>query len=163
MVTADTHVTSSGTFSPSSKEVRELFPRSSSLSPRKHRKQKTHAQPSPLTRGRQLREVAPNEVAGRMVKSPWERARAGKLSQAGQPTVIRQTTTGSIEIFEDPECAPDEASEHENEPHCVICSPTKARVNELEVEVARLKGDVLMFKAVLRRQGLPMPSSVCQR
>lgn len=160
MFTADTHVTSSGTFSPSSKDVRELFPRSSSLSPRKRRKSEKRGQRSPEPRDRNLREIVPNEAAGRFVKSPWERARAGKVAQSGFKKSRGEGALEPIQVFEDPATTTDGQNESPGEPHCAICGPTKARVQKLEAEVARLKGEVLVFKAVLRRQGVPLPSSL---
>ncbi|KAK3720153.1 hypothetical protein LTR37_003977 [Vermiconidia calcicola] len=151
MHTAGTHVSPSGTFSPSSNDVRELFPRSSSLSPRKRRSPRKHAQRSTVPQDKALREITLNAAVARPVKSPWARAKAKKA-------------VFGIKNIDERVNIPDENLKHSDgataspEPHCNVCGPTKARVHELESEVARLRGEMLVLKSVLRRQGVPMPA-----
>ena len=87
MFTAESQMTSSDTFIPSSQAVRELFPRTSSLSPDKH--QKSGKRKQFRKRGERtieavdvhLRELVPNQVAGRVAKSPWARAKAERTGR----------------------------------------------------------------------------------
>ena len=39
---------------------------------------------------------------------------------------------------------------------CLDCAKSKARVSDLEDEVARLRGEMLALKAALRRTGMPL-------
>ena len=143
MMTADTRLSPSGTFSPSSQEVRELFPRSSSLSPRKRR----NPQKQPLTAENQtLCEVAGN-AAGRQAKSLWARAKAGKKSAPkGAEEYVHVLDDATVTNRGSPE------------PRCEVCSPTKHRERDLEDEVAQLKGEILALKAALRRNGISLPT-----
>lgn len=165
MQTARSHLSPDGTFSPSSNDVRQLFPRSSSLSPRKHKGKRE----SPVKRSqrqknrattaerRTLREMTLNTAHTRQAKSPWEKMRASKASIAPMPQP--EASARSIEAVHDSGYGhgTDGTSGGENEEleqHCAVCGPTQARVAGLEGEVARLKGEVLALKAVLRRNGL---------
>lgn len=159
MFTAATHVTSNGTLSPSSADIQHLFPRTSSLSPRKCRKSKKEAARSPKAQDKNLREVAPN-VAGRVAKSPWARARAGKKAQNLLNRSIGRTPAEPVEVFYDPECAVQ--NETLNASHCASCVTTNAKVQELENQVSRLKGEILVCKAMLRRQGVLLPGNYNQ-
>ena len=101
-----------------------------------------------------------NTAHTRQAKSPWAKIRASKASIAAvsQP----QPTIQSVTVSEDTTHphGTDGTSEGEDagtEPHCAICGPTQTRVVGLEDEVARLKGEVLAMKAVLRRNGLQVP------
>ena len=161
MYTAEMHLSPAGSFSPSSNDVRELFPRSSSLSPRKLRRLKTQLHRSPPAYDRSLREVALNVALGQQEKSPWARAKAGKHRQSAAQSAGRKLTNAPIQVFED------QAQRRQNgtmgsvsEPHCSVCSPTKARVHDLESEVVRLKGEVLALKSALRRGGVALPTSI---
>ncbi|KAK3711701.1 hypothetical protein LTR37_009478 [Vermiconidia calcicola] len=152
MHTAGTHVSPSGTFSPSSNDVRELFPRSSSLSPRRrHRSQRKQLLRSTVPQDMALREVTLNAALTRPVKSPWARAKAKKARHGLENNNERVGVLDENLQLSDGATAP-------HEPHCNVCGPTKARVHELESEVARLKGEMLVLKSVLRRQGVPMPA-----
>jgi WD40 repeat protein len=153
MFTAKTCMTSDGDFSPSSKDIQKLFPRSSSLSPRKHSARRKSRQPSPL-KHEQLREVASNAVAGRQAKSPWARARMSRAESKGRNLV----ENGTVQLVKP--APPSQETVSLDEPHCRLCYPTQKRVHELDCEVARLKGEVLALKATLRRSGIPAPLSI---
>ncbi|KAK0921555.1 hypothetical protein LTR91_003354 [Friedmanniomyces endolithicus] len=114
--TAYTHLSPTGAFSPASQHVRELFPRSSSLSPAR-------------------------KAAARRLKSPWDRAKASK----SRPTPASRTSppakVKSIDLVRSPRTG------------CFECAGANTRISSLEDEVARLKGEVLAMKAVLRKNG----------
>ncbi|KAK0269876.1 hypothetical protein LTR35_014552 [Friedmanniomyces endolithicus] len=114
--TAYTHLSPTGAFSPPSQHVRELFPRSSSLSPAR-------------------------KAAARRLKSPWDRAKASK----GRPTPASRTSpparVKSIDLVRSPRTG------------CFECAGANTRISDLEDEVARLKGEVLAMKAILRKNG----------
>ncbi|CAK3884870.1 uncharacterized protein RCC_06289 [Lecanosticta acicola] len=135
-----------GTFSPASEDVRELFPRSSSLSPRQRRSAKRK---SPLKEA-QHTSVAINGALGRRPeKSPWARAKAEKGGK-------------SVQVLEDPPTTTMSGALPRSEEGltCLSCPETKARVQALEGEVAHLKGEVLALKAMLRRNGLPVSAGI---
>ncbi|KAK0945836.1 hypothetical protein LTR29_002693 [Friedmanniomyces endolithicus] len=115
--TAYTHLSPTGAFSPASQHVRELFPRSSSLSPAR-------------------------KAATRRPKSPWDRAKASK----GRPTPASRTSPPPkhkpVGLVRSPKTG------------CFECAGANTRVSNLEDEVARLKGEVLAMKAVLRKSGV---------
>ena len=141
METARSHISPSGVFSPSSSEVRDLFPRTSSLSPRKSKQARKSDRAAPGTKARPLAEVTLNTLSTSHAKSPWARARAQKNRKAQQPTNTEQAINRNT-------------TKSHKQPHCDICVPTKSRVIELEAEVARLNGEVLALKAILRRNGV---------
>ena len=156
MHTADTHISPSGTFSPSSNDVRRLFPRSSSLSPKKgHRPRKRAQRSPPPVQDRTLRELTLNSV---QAKSPWARAKAGRSPHAFAKSSMKHRTINHVKDSENYQQNANQERMNEAEPHCEVCVPTRSRVLALETEVARLNGEVLMLKAVLRRDGLPLPS-----
>ncbi|KAF2486756.1 quinon protein alcohol dehydrogenase-like superfamily [Neohortaea acidophila] len=159
---AEAPITSSGAFSPSSQHVRELFPRSSSLSPRKHHRSKKYglSQQNPKTTSQPLSEIAPNQIAGRQVKSPWARAKANQAVHGSRIDSTARRAVPSSNACKAAIPPIDGQKENANESHCNICSPTKAKLLEVEAEVARLRAEVLMLKTVLRRQGLPVPQTV---
>ena len=154
MLPTHTHASPNGAFSPSSNDVRDLFPRSSSLSPKKGRRSRKLQQAS-LSRPHQpLREVALNSVSVQQNKSPWGRAKAGQTNGVTVETMTKRITDRDIgnRVFEDQ--GQDVFINTSGQAYCSICLPTKTRVHELEGEVARLKGEVLALKAVLRRNGI---------
>lgn len=158
MLKLQTHVPHNGAFSPSSKDVRDLFPRSSSLSPKKDRRPRKEQKASPKISHQPLREVTLNSVNARQNKSPWVRVQAGQTRGARRGSKAGRTKDLNIPVFEDQgQCMFMDTPERA---HCNICLPTKSRVHELEGEVARLKGEVLAMKAVLRRNDIAMPLSV---
>ena len=160
--TAHTHLSpvleSTGDFVPSSADVRELFPRSSSLSPKRKRSPQSRVhKPSPK-RERALQELAIN-TPGRQYRSPWARAEATKAQQsptklpkqkqAAEPTPIRNDSVlATAALVRSPTI------------QCFKCADTGNRIADLEDEVARLKGEVLAMKAAMRRNGVSLPASV---
>jgi WD40 repeat protein len=147
METAHTHISPSGAFSPSSNDVRDLFPRTSSLSPKKGGRSRKRIQNTEVHLHQPLREVALNSLDAQQAKSPWARVEADKDKPGGQTSKPKQAGTHNISIFEDQHC-------------CRFCLTTRAQMQEIEGEVARLKGEVIALKAVLRRNGIPLPLSM---
>ena len=147
--TADTRLSPDETFSPASEDVRELFPRSSSLSPRKKAKQRQRNRP--VHRGSGVyrsREGAPafdekltnTDMARRSSKSPWTRAKAERLGSLGQETQALQLARPETrEAFV----------------QCTNCSDSGERLRNLEAEVAQLRDDVLALNTAIHRSGLP--------
>ena len=154
MLEAEFQHSSEDTFLPSSKDVRELFPRSSSLSPRKYRKKNLR---SPTKGNHTLRDIAPNAAAGRQRQTPWERAKAGSAITNHAKPLQHQSHA---------EKKPSTQNQGPNrprggvEPHCTVCSSTKTKVNDLEHELFRLKGEVIAMKAALRQNDVPLPFSL---
>lgn len=143
METARTNLSQSGAFSPSSNDVRELFPRTSSLSPKKGKRSGQRLGTTAESLPPALREVSLNSLARGQAKSPWARAQAGRNKQ--ERDVVRG------------EQKERNIAAHEGQPHCDVCGPTRKRVKKLEGEVARLKGEVIALKAMLRRNDIPLP------
>lgn len=131
-----------GAFSPTSREVRDLFPRTSSLSPRQRKSPKRSPQRRKPLKEATLTSMAVNGAFGRRPKSPWARAKAEK-------------GTKPIQVLEDPPPVIPGSLQRSDGFACLSCPETKARVHALEGEVAHLKGEVLALKAILRRNGLP--------
>ena len=147
METAHIHISPNGGFSPSSNDVRDLFPRTSSLSPKKGARSRNRPQYTEVHLHQPLREVALNSLGAGQAKSPWARVKADKHKPGGQTSKLIQADTRNISVLED---------QH----YGSICLPTRSRVHELEGEVVHLKGEVIALKAVLRRNGIPLPMSM---
>lgn len=157
MHTAGTHISSNGTFSPSSNDVRELFPRSSSLSPRKGRSPRRRLQRSSRPHDYTLRELASNTVANRQVKSPWARAKASRKVENSRNPSNRHINHGDIQVFEDVVQHQADENGPPTRRHCNYCVQTRSRVRTLEVEVSQLKAQTLALKLELRKHGLRLP------
>lgn len=71
MMTAQTHLSPIGILSPASDDVRRLFPRTSSQSPKRKRNPDKR---SPRPQERTFTELAVNTAFGRQPKTPWARA-----------------------------------------------------------------------------------------
>lgn len=160
MYTAETHLSPDGTFSPSSTDVRKLFPRTSSLSPGKRRSPNKRSQRPSHRTEKALQTISPNAAIARQPKSPWARAKAAKhISSAAKKSARRppdDTTNMSGNENHDREGAVSPS-------HCYVCSPTAAKVQFLQGEVARLNGEVLALKAALRRHGMSVSKRPDQR
>ncbi|TKA76102.1 hypothetical protein B0A55_04418 [Friedmanniomyces simplex] len=123
--TAYTHFSPTGAFSPASQHVRELFPRTSSLSP--------------------TRKAVP-----RRPKSPWDRAKASESRPAPASKMSPPLKHKSVGLVRSPGMG------------CFECAEASTRISKLEDEVARLKGEVLAMKAVIRRNGVPGSMSMAR-
>lgn len=158
MFSADTHMSRAIPFSPGSEDVRELFPRSSSLSPHKSRGSNAHPSKAPERQGLGLTAVALNEASGRLPRSPWARARAGRRGSSPHKATHSTGQTPNIDAFIGQENAMPDGLTRSPGYQCLVCPETASRVQQLEGEVAMMKGEILAMKAVLRRNGLPFPA-----
>ncbi|EMC94870.1 hypothetical protein BAUCODRAFT_25969 [Baudoinia panamericana UAMH 10762] len=135
--TARSQLSPLGVFTPASEDVRELFPRSSSLSSKHKHEPKRH---SPQGQRTGLAEMAANAAAARQPNSPWARIRASKNGRSGAHAGVEgQRVEGLI---------------RSPPVRCFDCTKVDARVASLEQDVAVLKGEVLALKALLRRHGI---------
>ena len=150
----ETRIGANGTLSPSSQDIQELFPRSSSLSPRKHGRKSRPIRVSPPQRSRVLREITSNAPTPRQTKTPWARTKESKAKLSTEKAFVPTGTRAKLDQ------TPALVDEGAIERCCNVCDHTQRRMHDLEGEVSRLKGEVLVLKAVLRRQGLPMPPSL---
>ncbi|KAK4508662.1 hypothetical protein PRZ48_002401 [Zasmidium cellare] len=149
--TARSQLSPAAPFSPQSEQVRELFPRSSSLSPAKNRGARKTSRRSPVGKENSLTRMAINAAFGQQSKSPWARVKSGKSARL-------------LQVYEDADGAVMSGALPRSEGFtCLTCPETKARVQGLESEVAQLKGEVLAMKAILRRNGLPFPACLKNR
>ncbi len=101
MLPAHTHVSPSGEFSPSSNDVRHLFPRSSSLSPKKGRSSRKERPASPQRPHQPFRELVLNSVTTRQNRSPWARVKVGQAAEAVSETSHGRNKDRNIRVLED--------------------------------------------------------------
>lgn len=137
---------------PLSHEVRELFPRSSSLSPTQRR----GGGKAPRSR-KEAPSIA--KAADQLAKSPWARAKAGNA--ASSPSKGRRSIRKNefVTVLDGSFADVDNlATALPSE--CAGCPEAEAKIKALEGEVVRLKAEGLVLKAVLRRHGLPIPSGL---
>ncbi|KAI7221690.1 WD40 repeat-like protein [Hortaea werneckii] len=167
--TARSHVSPHGDLIVDSSDVRQLFPRTSSLSPKRHPSSPRNrvgkpAAPTPTKHERALQEITSNTLTRRQQqqqqqKSPWKRAEAVAKRKEQSPVKHLPSDHHSPEKKNDSVLA--SAALVRSPPiHCFKCTDTGARVTDLEDEVARLKGEVLAMKAAMRRSGVPLPPTV---
>lgn len=133
--------TNTSNFKPSSKDVRELFPRGSSLSPTKRKRASRRRRHSAA--GEQTwQEISQNTVHARQPRDPWARARESKVEHIQKAPQAAASARASVPADY---CAHFERGE------------LRSRVCGLEYEVARLNSEVSTLKAVLHRYGVPIP------
>ena len=154
---ARSHISPSGTFTPSSHDVRELFPRSSSLSPSKS---KRRPRAKRTREDRALEEMAVNAADERASKDPQARAKV-RHEQATLPPTAAGSSAQLGMIFEDPVSHDaGDSGQIASSRASAADAGNPARVHRLESDVTRLRGEVLALKAVLRRYGLPEPAGL---
>ncbi|OTA36557.1 hypothetical protein BTJ68_03658 [Hortaea werneckii EXF-2000] len=172
--TARSHVSPTGDLIVDSSDVRQLFPRTSSLSPKRHptsprnRVGKPTAITTPSTRHeRALQEITSNTLTRRQQqqqqqqKSPWKRAEAvAKKKEQTHAKHLPSEHDAPTEGKDKSVLASSAALVRSPPIQCFKCADTGARVTDLEDEVARLKGEVLALKAAMRRSGVPFPPTV---
>nr|POF15459.1 hypothetical protein CFP56_71955 [Quercus suber] len=141
MRSAQTHFSPERGLSPSSRDICDLFPRTSSLSSPRRPVDRTRKvfrhHSSSLRKG--LKEIHPNMSPPK--NSPWTRAKASKMASANPSNAGDPVT----DLARSPPIA------------CFECASNNSRIAGLESEVLRLKGEALALKAVLRRHGLLLP------
>lgn len=148
---AQSHVSPDGAFSLASDDVKNIFPRTSSVSPKRNKKDTDRrSRHSPRHRKTALQEIASNSAAGRRPSNPWTRAKQAKSSQM-------EAGTGP------PDPASNMQDQHAVQPYargeiCSGCAANAGKVRVLEGEVAHMKGEILALRAMLRRNGIPTPA-----
>ncbi|KAF2212247.1 hypothetical protein CERZMDRAFT_84624 [Cercospora zeae-maydis SCOH1-5] len=175
-----------------SSDVRELFPRTSSLSPRiarrpKHVKENRTTPPQLAANGDQNDGTVdtaapsipylPTAATARVLRTPWTRVRADKdaarkqqqqQNLEGQPPAPNRKMrsirkNAFVTVLQQQDGSKDRPLESSPEPpegltrspswNCLSCAETQARVEAVEGEMERLKGEVSKLKSVLLRQG----------
>lgn len=150
--TAQSHVSPDGAFSLASDDVKSMFPRTSSVSPQRTRKDADRrSRQNPRHRKTALQEIASNSVAVRRPSDPWARMKQAKNSQIEADTVHHQDPASDLQ------------DKHAVQPHahgeaCSGCAANASKVRALEGEVAHMKGEILALRAMLRRNNIPAPA-----
>jgi hypothetical protein len=137
-------------FTLASDDVQSLFPRTSSKSPRKSKKDPNRSlRQSPQHRKTALQELASNAALPLRTRDPWARVQKTKSSP---PKTQRMADPANH--------APDDlvARPHAHGEACDGCAANAAKVMVLEGEVSHMKGEILALRAMLRRNGIPMPA-----
>jgi hypothetical protein len=144
--TALSHASPDGAYSLASDDVKSLFPRTSSKSPKKS---KGGARETPKHRKTALQEIASNAAQSRRASDPWT-----KVKQ------LRGLPVGSTGVAEpNDHMAVDRAVPlHKRGEACDGCTANASKVKALEGEVAHMKGEILALRAMLRRNGIPTPA-----
>jgi WD40 repeat protein len=144
--TALAHASPDGAYSLASDDVKSLFPRTSSKSPKKT---KGGARETPKHRKTALQEIASNAAQSRRASDPWT-----KVKQ------LRGLPVGSTGVAEpNDHMAVDRAVPlHKRGEACDGCTANASKVKALEGEVAHMKGEILALRAMLRRNGIPTPA-----
>jgi WD40 repeat protein len=135
-----------------SDDVQSLFPRTSSKSPRNSKKDPNClSQRSPQHRKTALQELASNAALPLPLRpiDPWAKVQKTK------------TSPPKSDRMADP--ADHAPGDHVAQPHargeaCGGCAANAAKVMVLEGEVSHMKGEILALRAMLRRNGIPMPA-----
>lgn len=164
MMTAATHLSPDGTLSPSSADVRQLFPRSSSLSPRRKRRNADKRSAHVLADHLLLNNVAARTGLSRIPQdsgvpqSPWAKAKARK-----EAATQARTTANGVDGLEDVRLSPMRKDMLDGariatlvrspEFRCFDCARTDARVVSLEFEVASLKSEIVKLRTIVERRG----------
>ena len=140
-VTAGTYIAADGAFVPSSKDIYELFPRASSLSPKRHRRSKRTDMAS---KPGNYDEAAIVAGVVRQKSDPWARVRAGKQ--------------GAQSSRRDDWIGPDQGKHQSG--CCEQCAQYAGNVSVLKEELARLKTEVIALNRLLKRSTVQVPRSV---
>jgi hypothetical protein len=84
---------------------------------------------------------------GQHTRDPWTRIKADRA----KPSKVTRKNE-FVTVLED-----GSAETPDVDRTCVRCGDAQKKVGDLQNETARLKGEVLMLKAMLRRNGIPLP------
>ncbi|KAI6876049.1 hypothetical protein KC338_g586 [Hortaea werneckii] len=165
--TARSHVSPTGDLIVDSSDVRQLFPRTSSLSPKRHPNSPRNRveKPTPTRHERALQEITSNTLTRRQQqqqqqKSPWKRAEAAAKKKEHSPGKHPPSEPSAPAGGKNASVLAGAALFRSPPVQCFKCADTGARVADLEDEVARLKGEVLALKAAMRRGGVALPPTV---
>jgi WD40 repeat protein len=140
--TAHSHASPDAGFRLASDDVKSIFPRTSSKSPKKGRSGSTpRVRKTPNHRKTALQEIASNAAMNRRSSDPWTKVEQLRGLPAG---------VGDPKEHVSPTHARGEA--------CDGCAANANKVKVLEGEVAHMKGEILALRAMLRRNGIPAPA-----
>lgn len=134
-------------FSLASDDVESLFPRTSSKSPRRSKQDPNRpTRQSPQHRKSALQELASNAALPSRSRDPWTKVKKVKAAPSKNDRMADH--------------APDDrvAQAHAGAEACDGCAANAAKVVVLEGEVSHMKGEILALRAMLRRNGIPMPA-----
>ncbi|TKA32520.1 hypothetical protein B0A50_01628 [Salinomyces thailandicus] len=156
--TARSHLSPKGDLVVSSTDVRQLFPRTSSLSPNRKQSPRKRIEERSPRHERALQEITGNTL-GRPQRSPWARAEAAKKKEQ---TPVKHAAAQEVQrsVVPNDSVLATAALVRSPTMRCFQCADTGTRVTDLEDEVARLRGEMLAMKAAMRRHGVPLPASV---
>jgi len=137
-------------FSLASDDVQSLFPRTSSKPTRKGKKDLNQlSQRSPRHRKTALQELASNAALPQRSRDPWAKVQKTKSS----PPKSHRMADPADHTPGDRVAQP-----HARGEACSGCAANAAKVMVLEGEVSHMKGEILALRAMLRRNGIPMPA-----
>jgi hypothetical protein len=137
-------------FSLASEDVQSLFPRTSSKSPRKSKKDPNRpSHRSPQHRKTALQELASNAALPQRSRDPWAKVQKTKISPPKTDCMADPANHAPGDRITQP---------HAREEACSGCAANAAKVTVLEGEVSHMKGEILALRAMLRRNGIPMPA-----
>jgi hypothetical protein len=148
--TAPSHVSPDRGFSLASDDVQNLFPRTSSKSPRKGANESRKARETPKHRKTALQEIASNAAVNRRTSNPWTKVKQLRGLSTTDPEVVPES-----ENQVDTEHA---VRSHARGDACSGCAANASKVRSLEGEVTHMKGEILALRAMLRRHGIPTPA-----
>lgn len=147
--TAASHVSPDGAFSLAVDDVKSLFPRTSSKSPKKGKSPaRKGTRETPRHRKTALQEIASNASVGRRISDPWTKVKQLR----GLPVESAGVAEPKDHVVVDHPVSP-----HPRGEACNGCTANASKVKALEGEVAHMKGEILALRAMLRRNGIPTP------
>jgi len=146
-ISLHSHISPDIGFSLAPDDVQSLFPRTSSKSPRKSKQDPNRpSRQSPRHHKSALQELASNATMPHRPSDPWAKMKKAKSS----PSKINRVASSAAR-------APDDGTRARGEA-CGGCAANAAKVMVLEGEVSHMKGEILALRAMLRRNGIPMPA-----
>lgn len=148
--TARSHASPNGAFSLASDDVKSIFPRTSSKSPKKSKSEaKQRDRATPRHRKTALQEIASNAAVSRRASNPWDKVKQLKGVPLGQPDIAER----EVQVVDD-----GVAQQQSHRESCGGCKTNASKVKTLESEMAHMKGEILALRAMLRRNGIPAPA-----
>jgi hypothetical protein len=144
--TAPSHVSPDGAFSMASDDIKSLFPRTSSKSPKKSGNASSKTKETPRHRKTALQEIASNAAVSRQSSNPWSKVK--QLRGLPLESAVISTSEGQVDT--------DHAVRlHTRGEACSGCTANARKVRALEGEVSHMKGEILALRAILH---LPLHS-----
>jgi WD40 repeat protein len=145
--TALSHASPDGAHSLASDDVKSLFPRTSSKTPKKS---KSGVRETPKHRKTALQEIASNAAQSRRASDPWTKVKQLRGLPVGSTGVAEPRDHVAVDRVV--------PSPHARGEACDGCTANASKVRILEGEVAHMKGEILALRAMLRRNGIPTPA-----